>query len=487
MKIRLYQLFLRTYRWTKCRAGGSYDENGSGKFNDITPEVLSKLASDMAIDAVWYTGILRHGTKATFGEIEGDNPAIVKGEAGSPYAVKDYFDVAPELACNISERMQEFEALVKRTHDAGMKVIIDFIPNHVFREYKSENHDSLNRTNFYSLNGPLQLPNEIEGASSYIENPAYATGNDCFSCTPGVTDWYDTIKINYENAYSWNKMLEALLFWTGKGVDGFRCDMVEMVPLDFLRWAIANVRKHKSDILFIAEIYNKANYKPYIEAGFDYLYDKSGFYDALRAVSAGFRPAYWLTDEWQFLGDMQPRMLNFLENHDEQRLASDFFLKDPKKAVAPMTVSLLFNTAAFMLYGGQEWGENGMEIEGYSGADGRSSIFDFSSLHAKNRQIYKIYKELMQISADPIFSEGETYDLTFVNKDNTDFSSAEQFAFMRGHNGRMALVVANFSDMPVTVKVNIPDDAYRYFGCEKCTKFAAEISIAANGNAIIFS
>ena len=462
-----YQLLLRAFGNRPCVPGGSYAENGSGKFNDITDDVLLKLKK-LSVGAVWYTGVISHATRTHFRTIPDCDPSLVKGEAGSPYAIRNWFDVDPALAVNVDNRMAEFEALVARTHKAGMKVIIDFVPNHVYREYRSY----FSAENFFPLEGPLHLPESLH--SSYVEDPALATGNDVFHAWPSETDWYDTIKLNYGQRSTWSKMLSVLKFWVEKGVDGFRCDMVELVPTEFFEWAFRTLRAEHPGLQFIAEVYGKDNYGRYAAAGFDLLYDKSGFYDALRGIVRGERPASCLSAEWQFLGGLQPRMLNFLENHDEQRLASDFFAGSGKAGLAALAVSLLFNTAPFMLYFGQEFGERGMESEGFSGVDGRTSIFDYCCVPSVRRflaghltveetVLYKEYCRLMKIAtADAIFSKGKTFDLMYVNPSSDHFDAARQFAWMRGYAGSAMAIVANFADHPVDVDVLIPQAAFDF-------------------------
>ena len=465
----IYQLLLRAFGNRTCVPGGSYAVNGAGKFNDIDDEEFSRLKR-LSVDAVWYTGVISHATRTHFRSVPDNDPSLVKGEAGSPYAIRNWFDVDPALAVNVDNRMAEFEALVRRTHAAGMKVIIDFVPNHVYREYRSY----FSNENFYLLDGPLHLPASLH--SSYAEDPALATGNNVFHAWPSETDWYDTVKLNYEQRSTWSKMLSVLKFWVDKGVDGFRCDMVELVPAAFFEWAFRTLRAEHPGLLFIAEVYDKRNYRTYGRAGFDLLYDKSGFYDALRGIVRGERPASCLTREWQEIGDHQPQMLNFLENHDEQRLASDFFAGSAKAGLAALAVSLLFNTASFMLYFGQEYGERGMEAEGFSGRDGRTSIFDYCSvpsicralsgrLTVEESVIYKEYCRLMRIaSADAIFSKGKSFDLMYANPSSAHFNADRQFAWMRGYAGSAMAIVANFADTPVDVDVFIPQEAFDYLG-----------------------
>lgn len=467
----IYQLLLRAFGNRTCVPGGSYSQNGSGKFNDITDDVLLRLKR-LSVGAVWYTGVISHASRTHFRTIPDCEPSLVKGEAGSPYAVRNWFDVDPALAVNLDNRMAEFEDLIERTHRAGMKVIIDFVPNHVYREYRSY----FTAENFYPLDGPLHLPGELH--SRYVEDPALATGNDVFHAWPSKDDWYDTVKLNYGNRSTWSKMLQVLRFWVEKGVDGFRCDMVELVPAAFFDWAFRALRTTHPDLLMIAEVYQKENYRRYADAGFDLLYDKSGFYDALRGIVCGHRPASCLTREWQFLGELQPRMLNFLENHDEQRLASDFFARSGKAGFPALAVSLLFNTASFLLYFGQEFGERGMEAEGFSQVDGRTSIYDYCTVPSVSRfladkltveetVVYKEYCRLLRIAtADAIFSKGGTYDLMYANPTSGHFDAARQFAWMRGYAGSAMAIVANFAGHPVDVDVFIPAEAFDYFGLE---------------------
>ena len=469
-------MMLRAFGDRKCVSGGSYIVNGSGKFDDVTVERLKEIKK-LSVRAIWYTGIIAHASKTVFRDIQNCNSSLIKGKAGSPYAIRDYYDVDPALATSVINRMSEFENLIKRTHDAGMKVIIDFVPNHVYRAYSSEkNH--FGPENFYLLNEDLHLPSELK--SNYRESPAKATGNNCFSPYPSLNDWYETVKLNYENRDTWYQMFEILKFWAAKGVDGFRCDMVEMVPVEFFGWVFPQMKKIFPDIKFIAEVYKKENYQIYSQNGdFDFLYDKSGMYDTLIAILEGKESASLLTSQWQFLGNLQYKMLNFLENHDEQRLASDFIIGSGKKALPALIVSLFFNTAPFMIYFGQEFGERGMEKEGFSSLDGRTSIYDYcivpsikrwiqKKLNTDEIAIYKEYCNLLKIATvDDIFTLGKTFDLGYVNPASEYFNPDKQFAFLRAYNQHAALIVVNFDNKEVNVRVNIPEHAFEYLNIKQ--------------------
>lgn len=511
-KMIIYQVFPRWFGNTNTKPvrNGSLEENGVGKFSDFTPLALSKI-KELGTTHIWYTGVIEHATQTDYTayHIQKDHRAVVKGKAGSPYAIKDYYDIDPDLADHVENRMEEFEALVARTHDAGMKVIIDFVPNHVARQYHSDaqynfieelgQNDNTSKAfdpnnNFYYIPGqPLTLPftNDDEGLG-YSEFPAKATGNDRFDAFPNCNDWYETVKLNYGVDYlngrskhfdpipnTWHKMLDILRFWASKQIDGFRCDMAEMVPVEFWEWAIPLVKKDYP-VIFIAEVYNPAEYRNYIFNGhFDYLYDKVGLYDTLRAVICGQAPASNIPACWQSLEGIQSHMLNFLENHDEQRLASDFFAKDPSAGISGLMVSALMNTNPMMIYSGQELGERGMDEEGFSGLDGRTTIFDYWSvstlrnwknggkydggkLTEKQKQLRQQYAAILNIAKnEPAITQGSFFDLMYTNEKKRFFNNRNQYAFLRKHKNEVILVVANFTHSEQNVWVNIPEDAFK--------------------------
>ena len=502
-KIILYQVFTRLYgnRNTTRKEGGTLDENGCGKLNDFTPTTLKKIR-EMGVSHIWYTGVIRHATQTDYSAygIPRQHPAIVKGKAGSPYAITDYYDIDPDLAVDVNQRMQEFRQLVERTHKAGMKVIIDFVPNHVARQYHSvckpegvkdlgegddpsKGFDSQN--NFYYCPGERFTPyfDLYHGAQEpYIEEPAKATGNDCFHNAPGMNDWYETVKLNYGVDYyagrvghfspipdTWSKMTDILLFWARQGIDGFRCDMAEMVPAEFWHWATDKVKFIHPDIIFIGEVYNPAEYRNYLGAGFDYLYDKVGMYDTLREVIRGNQSVQAITSAWQQTDDIRDHMLYFLENHDEQRIASSFFAGDARKGVPGLVVSALLQQNPLMVYAGQEYGERGMDQEGFSGHDGRTTIFDYWNIdtltRAASRKLTKdekalatIYNKVLTIArTEKAVTNGVSFDLMYVNGDYH-----RQYAFLRKAASEALLVVVNFDDLPSTMDVTIPAHAFDY-------------------------
>lgn len=507
MKPIIYQVFTRLFgnRNATEKPWGTVVENGVGKMNDFDDATLRRIKR-LGATHVWFTGVVRHASQTdhTAHGIPRQHPDVVKGVAGSPYAIADYYDIDPDIAVDVDRRMEEWVALVERTHRAGMKVVMDFVPNHVAREYRSicrpngvsdlGEDDSTDLrfardNNFYYIPSPLDMSGirGVADGKSYEECPARATGNDVFSAKPSRNDWYETVKLNYGVDYcdaggrsehfspipdTWGKMADILLFWARTGADAFRCDMAEMVPAEFWAWATDVVRAAFPEIKFIGEVYNPSLYRKYIDAGFDWLYDKVGMYDCVRDVICGRRRASDITAQWQNVGGIVDHMLYFLENHDEQRIASDFFAADARRGIPGMMVCALLNKCPFMLYAGQEFGECGMDAEGFSGVDGRTTIFDYwcvdtlrrgyfdrSQLHEDERLLEEAYRMILTLAnRERAVSDGECYDLMYVNQ----HIAGRQFAFLRKSGDEALLVVANFDDREAVFDINIPRHAFDF-------------------------
>ena len=527
-RIIIYQLLPRLFGNSNstCTPNGTISQNGCGKFNDITTKALRAIRG-LGATHVWYTGVIEHTTRTDYSheDISADHPAIVKGEAGSPYAIKDYYDNDPDLAVNVAKRREEFGALIERSHKAGLKVIMDFIPNHVARHYDSDNtpegtypFGAFDDTNafFVGHNNFYYLDNSSYGCNldakdcadeEYSESPLRATGNDCFG-SPSRNDWYDTVKLNYGIDYrtgnrqfspvpnTWVKMLKILQYWASQGIDGFRCDMVEMTPVEFWAWAVPKIKEQFPGIIFIGEIYQPHIYRSFIKEGcFDYLYDKVGLYDTLRGVMNGQTSANDISYTLQSTADIRHNMLTFLENHDEQRIASDFFAANAERALAALIVSATIDTQPFMLYAGQELGERGMDKEGYSGVDGRTTIFDYWSvdtlrrwkgdgeyngaqLTEEEKKLQAFYSHLLNLcNSDEALREGFFYGLQYANPHSDTYDSNHIFSFLRGTDKELLLIVTNFSDNDKDCEVSIPDEALAFYGitCKHKKQKATEL------------
>lgn len=537
-KIFIYQVLPRLLgnAYSNNIQNGSIEENGCGKFNDITGKFLNQLKKN-GYSHIWLIGVLAHASATDYTKfgIPKEYPEIIKGNAGSPYAVRDVYDVDPDLAVNVTDRMREFEAVIERIHNAGMQVIIDFVPNHLARNYKSINRpkgvkefgcdDDTSvafspNNNFYYMPGEeleIQFPVRKMADVTYRESPAKVTGNDCFTNKPTQYDWYETVKLNYgvdmlngnvkyfdKIPDTWKKMKDVLMYWSKKNVDGFRADMAEMVPLEFWQWVIPQVKKEFPQIIFLAEIYNPDAYRSFLD-GFDYLYDKVGLYDVLRDVACGYRPSSDITFTLNNVGDIQHRMLNFIENHDEQRVASDYFLKNGKNGLAAMIVTACVNVNPVMIYFGQELGEPGMDEEGFSGKNGRTTIFDYWSVDTIRRwnnngkwnntlltdaekELQKYYTKLITLcNKENALNTGLFYDLMPANYDNVEFDSTKQFAFLRGDKSELILIVVNFDNKDEEVVINIPEHAFVFFEISDNESFKAFPLLSDSKSEISFS
>ena len=513
-KLVIYQALVRIFGNTNQtrKPDGSIEENGCGKMNDFTPEALQSIKR-LGCNCIWYTGLLQQATATDYSRygLPRYNKQVLKGKAGSPYAITDYYSVSCDLADEPAHRMEEFDNLVRRTHEAGLRMLMDFVPNHVGRQYHSVGkpkdvrdlgaddnvgHQFNPQNNFYYCAEPLHLDKlgTLANDTPYVESPARATGNDVFHAWPDCNDWYETVKLNYGVDYcgggqchfdpmpdTWLKMRDILLFWCARGVDGFRCDMCFMVPVEFWHWCIAEVKRQYPEVIFIGEIYEPAIYRSYIGyGGFDYLYDKVGLYDTLRAVVECRESASAITRCWQSVDDIQDRMRVIIETVLLFFVASDFFAGNARKALPAFVVSALMRTNPFMLYFGQELGERGMDEEGFSGRDGRTTIFDYWSLATmqswigakhdyrtqrigqEQREIRNYYATILGLSQRRPFAEGTFFDLTYCNYGNASFDIHRQYAFLRHAGGETVLVVANFDADEKHVAVNIPAEAWDY-------------------------
>ncbi len=499
---------------------GTLEENGVGKFDDFTSEVLLQLAND-GYTHIWYTGVIEHGVLTDYRSdgIPLDDADVIKGRAGSPYAIKDYYDVNPDLANVVDHRMAEFEALLDRSHCAGLKVLIDFVPNHVARSYHSDQNpgnfpdfgmdDDLTKSfdpnnNFYYFpNQAFQVPADYQSLGAhdfptkdgfFDENPAKATGNDVFSPTPTVNDWFETVKLNYGVDYldhrrtyfdpipnTWLKMKDILLYWAGKGVDGFRCDMAEMVPVEFWQWVINEVKSVHPKITFTAEIYVPDNYRSYIfDGGFDYLYDKVELYDTLKQIVQGHASTDHITRVWQSQEGISDHMLRFLENHDEQRIASPDFAGNMNKGIPMMAVTAFMHKGPIMMYFGQEVGEPGKGFAGFSSDDGRTTIFDYwgvpehqkwmnhgkfdgGLLSEEQLELRNRYTQiLLSTNFEIALREGQFFDLHYYNRTaHYQGYSNRVYAFLRHTEAEQLLIVVNFGEEPEETAIKIPEEAWQ--------------------------
>ncbi|MGL5112730.1 MAG: alpha-amylase family glycosyl hydrolase [Flavobacterium sp.] len=532
----VYQVFTRLFGNTKTtnKPWGTIEENGVGKFDDFTDKALSEI-KDLGVTHIWYTGVPHHALIRDYTAygISNDDPDVVKGRAGSPYAVKDYYNVNPDLAVNPANRLAEFEALISRTHKAGMKVIIDIVPNHIARKYEGKNNpkgvkdfgadddtsvEYKRDNNYYYIPNtrfevpdapkPLQGESHLLSDDKFEEFPAKWTGNGSRLAKPDKNDWYETVKINYgirpdgskdfpelpagfdrkdykehfafwadkKVPNSWVKFKDIALYWTGKGVDGFRYDMAEMVPYEFWSYMNSAIKMVNPDSFLMAEVYNPKEYRNYIHLGkMDYLYDKVEIYDKLKDVIQGRSWPDEISGIQNNMMDIEHNMLHFLDNHDEQRLSSPEFAQSAERGKPLMVVSTTLSTSPTMIYFGQEVGEPGKEDAGF-GTHSRTSIFDYvgvphhqrwmnngkfdgGQLSISEKDLRDFYKRLLNFSLKSTALMGSYQEIQSANRNVVQGYDKDLYAFSRWSPSEKLLIVANFSsEITSKFEMKVPAD-----------------------------
>lgn len=540
-KIVVYQVFTRLFGNTNTtnKPWGTIEENGVGKFNDFTDKALQEI-KDLGVTHIWYTGVPHHAVVRDYTKfgISNDDPDVVKGRAGSPYAVKDYYNVNPDLAVDPAKRLEEFEDLIERTHKNGLKVVIDIVPNHIARKYEGKTNpkgvkdfgaeddktiEYKRNNNFYYIpNSKFEVPTDANykplggekhplADGKFEEIPAKWTGNGSRLAKPDINDWYETVKINYgikpdgskdfpmlpedfeKKDYiahadfwkgkdvpdSWKKFKDITHYWIEKGVDGFRYDMAEMVPVEFWSYMNSSIKMKNPNAFLLAEVYNPAEYRNYIHLGkMDYLYDKVQMYDTLKNIVQGRGLPKHISGIQEDLKDIEHHMLHFLDNHDEQRLASPQFAGDAKKGMPLMVVSATISSSPTMIYFGQEIGEPGAIDAGF-GKQSRTSIFDYvgvphhqrwmnggkfdgGQLSKEEKELRDFYKRLLNFTLKSSALMGDYEQIQDANLEAGLGYDFGLYSFVRWSEEEKLVIVTNFNqNTPVQCDVMIPADVVK--------------------------
>ncbi|MEN8846739.1 MAG: alpha-amylase family glycosyl hydrolase [Akkermansiaceae bacterium] len=477
-RVSIYQVMPRHFgnENSTRKVDGTMAENGCGKFSSFNAKALSEIKA-LGFTHIWLTGVIEQASGTDYLGRAADVKDLLKGKAGSPYAILDYFDVCPDYAVDPAKRLPEFKALLMRCRSAELKVIIDLVPNHVARSYHSDVKPELSfgegdqkdeffhrDNNFFYLDGdgPLTLP------SGNVYEPerehGRVTGNNSIAWQPSINDWYETVKLNYGHDFTtgrdtshlenladeevpdtWKKMDSIIAHWQSLGVDGFRVDMAHMVPMPFWKWSLAKARTRDKGAFFAAEAYDTDPAKlvdgnvldALLENGFDAVYDDQT-YDLLMDIYDGPK---WANDIDALLhGGRLHQSLRYAENHDEVRLASPKTWGGLGMDVGRPVTGLLFalGRGPSMIYSGQEVGEPAAGPEGFGGDDARTTIFDYWSmptlnqwtndgaydggkLSAEQKALRSWYRDLLKVTSRPAFANGEFYGLNHANQENPAF------------------------------------------------------------------
>jgi glycosidase len=580
---RIYELFVRLFSNINeyRKPNGTLAENGCGKFNGITNHAIAGIA-EMGFTHIWLMGVVRHATTTSYESIglPADDTDLMKGLAGSPYAQKDLFDVAPDLAVDPTRRLQEFRELIDRIHRHGLKVIIDLVANHVSRAYKSQVRPELNfginddtsrffhpDNNFFYLNSsaegggpPLKLPmgstckikGDCDGLFPAEMTTGKVTGNNRITWAPGINDWYETVKLNYGFDFSgrtqpsrrfphvhapdepipdtWRKIDAAVSYWQELGVDGFRCDMAHMIPPEFWNWCISRARNRDAEVLFMAEAYNDSLvvsttdpevlalagdllYYGLLAAGFNAVYG----HDTYGAVKGIYDGPKWANDiDATIRSDfISGGNVFYAENHDEVRLASHNAWAGIGSEVGRVVSAVLFGLSRgpILFYNGQEVGEGAHDAEGFSAADGRTTIFDYWSMpelckwvngHAYDggklsdaqRELRNYYTRLIHLCGESAFRDGQFFGLNGANLNNPAYGRVDGegssghwlYSFLRYDSASQQrfLVIANFhSRYSISnVRILLPDEAIEFLNIHRDSRMMLKEHLSANQPAI---
>ncbi len=492
----IYQLFVRHF--SNFTEGGipwgTREQNGCGSFEAINDAALEALAR-MGVTHLWLTGVLRHATQTEYPGLPASPACVVKGIAGSPYAVTDYYDVDPDLATDPARRMEEFEALLQRCRRWGMVPMMDFIANHVSRCYHSTVRPECSfgaqddrgtffaRENaFYYLSPQnsdywLMLP---QAEFRPERGCGRVTGNNAATWQPTEFDWYETVKLNYGSDYrhgphaadalpgvlapngavprTWRLMDDILAYWQRKGVGGFRCDMAHMVPMPFWHWLTTHARLRDGSVFFMAEAYNDHMkltagdvHEALLKVGFNGVYDAAA-YQGLRSL---FEGRAWANDLDRFNTPTAPVFtggVRYIENHDEPRIAHPAWWGGVGERVqrAAMVAQYAASCGSILIYNGQEVGERAEGPGGFGGDNGRTSIFDYTNLPRFQRwsnqgaydgarltdaeQALRAFtSRLLPLMQIPALAKGGFYGLNWANQ-NTHGYGRHEGECVSGHH-----------------------------------------------------
>jgi len=297
---------------------------------------------------------------------------------------------------------------------------------------------------------------------------------------------------------TWLKLDQVIEYWQSMGVDGFRCDMAHMVPISFWKWLVARGRDRDEHVYFTGEAYDSDPTKltegnvlhQLLDSGFDSVYD-SRSYDLVKGI---YEEGKWANDLDELLWDHKRlhKMLRYIENHDEVRVASPGNWGDWGASVGKAATAVIMGTgrSGMLLYSGQEVAENAAEAEGFSKADGRSSIFDYWSgeqlckwtnqlkfdggrLDQYQQDLRAWYAWWYNLMHEPEFRCGEVFGLNNYNKENTKFGRLEGetvsghwiYAYLRYTEELISLVVVNLHPEIEweNLTVWLPDQFVKYF------------------------
>ena len=346
---------------------------------------------DMGVEVLWFMPI-------TPISIEGR-----KGSLGSYYAVQNYKEVNPEFGS-----LQNFVDLVKYSHELGLKIIIDWVANHT----GNDNVWIDEHTDFFCYDDANQIihPN----------------------------GWEDVSKLNFDNLQMQAAMIDAMKFWISTcDIDGFRCDMAHLVPLEFWRKARAELEKYKLNLFWLAEC-EETNYHEVFDATYTWkwMHATEEFYKGKIDLNGLFA----VLQEYDHSFPKDAFRTYFTSNHDENSWNGTEYEKYGEAAKAFAVFSCTWNGLP-MIYCGQELPNNK-----------RLQFFDKDQIdwQPKN-ELYDFYKTLLHLrKTNTALRSGDANVTTWKISTNHD---DKVFAFVRKNAGDEVLVIFNLSGEQIDVEI----------------------------------
>lgn len=380
----------------------NYSEEGNFKAVERDLDRIKGLG----VDIIWFLPIHPLGEKAK------------KGKLGSPYANRNYRSINPELGT-----MEDFKSVVNAIHEKGMKCIIDVVYNHTSPDsWLVENHPEY-----------------------FFRKPDGSMGNH-------VGDWTDIVDLDYDNKELWDYQIESLKMWAGI-VDGFRCDVAPLIPIEFWEQARKEVSQVNPECIWLSESVEPefitylrsegliAHSDSEVYQVFDICYDYD-IYKIFRNYLSGKCPLSAYTERVNLQESIYPAnyvKLRYLENHDQDRAASFITTKE---ALENWTAFVYFQKGMTLIYNGQETADANLP-----------DLFNKDIVNWKTGLDLSLYmKKLYKIKKNPILTNS-TYSIKAYDEEDIAVAVHET------KEGKLTGIFS-FKGNTAVVKVDLEDGNY---------------------------
>jgi glycosidase len=386
----LYEIYIRNH-------------GSTGTFNDVIRDL--KRIKSLGVDVIWLMPIHPIGEKHK------------KGTLGCPYSIRDYRKINPEYGT-----IQDFQNLIEKAHQLGLKVMIDVVYNHT-------SHDS----------------------TLVIDHPEYFHQDQDGNPVTSVPAWSDVIDLKHPNPQLQKYLIETLCYWVKMGVDGFRCDVASIVPLSFWLDAKKQVEAINPDVIWLAESVHTAwvidrrlnglfalSDSELYEV-FDLTYDYD-IWPIWQAALKGKVPVLRYLEMLEFQKGIYPTgfiKMRCVENHDNPRIMA---LASDEVSAKAWTAFEIFNKGAFLLYAGQE-----------SGASHTPSLFEIDKIDWLDYRLQDWYKQLCKIKKSDVFVQGTQHFL----------AASPAIQTLWQHHEIKLFGIFNVSNFPNQIHCQLPDGDYR--------------------------